>query len=270
MGRVDGKVALITGAARGQGRSHALRLAAEGADIIAVDICSSVEGVPYSAASSEDLSYTVQAVESLGQRIVSAEADVRDRAALKDAIDAGAAELGHLDIVIANAGVLIPSSWDEITPEIWATTLGINLTGVFNTVQLSAPHMIAHGRGSVILISSAAGLKALPFLMAYGVSKHGVVGIMRGFSAELAEYNIRVNSIHPTGVRTEMGGKAVTDQLDKHIAEHPRLGPIFVNQLHIDRTEPEDVTSAVLFLASDESRHITGLTMTVDAGNTQY
>ena len=268
MGRVAGKVALITGAARGQGRSHAVRLAQEGADIITVDICRQIDSVPYPMATPDDLAETVKQVEALDRRIVAVEADVRDRDALKQAIETGVAELGRLDIVVANAGICILGSWDEVTPEIWRDTIDINLTGAWNTVQLAAPHLIAAGGGSIILTSSAAGLKGLPFLSPYAASKHGLVGLMRVFAHELAQHNIRVNTVHPTGVRTPMGMSG--GGLRELLAKNPRLGGMFTTSLPIEATEPEDISNAVLFLASDESRYITAHTLTVDAGNTQY
>lgn len=267
-GRVEGKVALITGAARGQGRSHAVRLAQEGADIIAVDLCGPIPGLQYDHATSEDLQETVRQVEALDRRIVASEADVRDRDAFKKAIDDGVAALGKLDVVVANAGVCIVSPWDEVTPEIWDTTISTNLLGVFNTVQLSAPHVIAAGGGSMILTSSAAGLKVQPFLTPYVASKFGVTGLGKAFAAELAEHNIRVNTLHPTGVATPMGGLA--DTLVPLLEKKPRLAGVLTNMLPIEATEPIDQSNAVLFLASDESRYITALAMTVDAGVTQY
>jgi SDR family mycofactocin-dependent oxidoreductase len=269
-GRVEGKVAFVTGAARGQGRSHALRLAQEGADIIAVDLCGPVPGVKYPASTPEDLAETVRLVEALDRRIIATQADTRDRTALAAAIDGGVAELGHLDIVVGNAGVCILDPWDEVTPEIWQTTIDINLTGTWNTAQLAARHLVAAGGGSIILTSSAAGIKGLPFLSPYVASKHGVVGIMRAFAAELAEYNIRVNSVHPTGVDTPMGTGDTSADMNTWITAHPRLGGMFVNALPVEITAPVDISNAVLFLASDEARYVTSLTMTVDAGNTQY
>ncbi|MGK3952242.1 mycofactocin-coupled SDR family oxidoreductase [Microbacterium sp. I2] len=268
MGRVDGKVALITGAARGQGRSHALRLAEEGADIIAVDICGPVQGLQYSPATEEDLAETVRQVEALDRRIVASVTDVRDRDAFKTAIDEGVAALGRLDIVVGNAGICIIAPWDEVTPEIWDTTISTNLTGVFNTVQLTAPHLIAAGGGSIILTSSAAGLKGLPFLTPYVASKFGVTGLGKAFATELAEHNIRVNTLHPTGVETAMGEMA--DAYPPLLEKHPRVGGMLTNMLPIETTQPRDQSNAVLFLASDEARYVTALSMTVDAGNTQY
>jgi SDR family mycofactocin-dependent oxidoreductase len=270
MGRVEGKVAFITGAARGQGRSHAIRLAEEGADIIAIDLCDAVPDVGYRAATDEDLAQTVKEVEATGRRILASKVDVRDRDAVREAIDAGVAELGHLDIAIANAGICIMRPWDEVTPEIWRNTIDINLTGAWNTIQQAAPHLVAAGGGSIILTSSAAGLKGLPFLSPYVASKHGLVGLMRSYASELAEHSIRVNSVHPTGVDTPMGNGEGMADVGRWLQEHPKLGGMMVNALPVEITQPIDISNAVLFLASDEARYITALTMTVDAGNTEY
>lgn len=267
-GRVEGKVAFITGAARGQGRSHALRLAQEGADIIAVDLCGPVPNLQYSPATEDDLKETVRQVEALDRRIIATKADVRDREALKAAIDSGVAEMGKLDIVVANAGICIIAEWDKVTPEVWNDTVNTNLTGIWNTAQLSAPHLIAAGGGSMIFTSSAAGLKGLPFLAPYVAAKHGVTGLARALAHELAEHSIRVNSLHPTGVATPMGEMA--GLYPPLLEAHPRLAGMLTNSLPIDVTEPVDQSNAVLFLASDESRYVTALAMTVDAGNTQY
>ena len=265
-GRVAGKVALITGAARGQGRSHALRLAAEGADVIAVDICGPVDDIEYTTATPEDLATTARLVDEAGGRVVTHIVDVRDVGGMTDAVADGAARLGRLDIVVANAGVCSIQRWDEVTPELWDTVIDINLTGVWNTCVASIPHLLEAGGGSMILVSSAAGLKGQPFLTPYVASKHGLVGIMRSLSNELAAKHIRVNSLHPTGVDTPMlvGMVGLTDRLEVN----PELGPLFHNSLPVDLLQPEDISNAVLFLASDEARFVTGLTMTVDAGTT--
>ena len=265
-GRVAGKVAFITGAARGQGRSHAIRLAEEGADIIAVDICEDYATVGYGMATEADLAETVKAVEALDRRIFARKADVRDAQALKAVLDAGVAELGKLDIVSANAGICTVQTWDEVTPAVWQDTLDTNLTGVWNTMVAAAPHLIANGGGSIICTSSTAGIKGLPFLAPYVAAKHGVVGIARSMANELAQHKIRVNTVHPTGVQTPMmdglGG------LDPLLGKDPQLGPIFMNTFPIEVVEPVDISNAVLFLASDEARYVTGLEFTVDAGNT--
>ena len=268
-GRVAGKVALITGAARGQGRSHAIRLAEEGADIIAVDLCGPVANLQYPAATKEDLAETVRLVEALDRRIVSAVVDTRDAEGLKAAVDDGVAQLGKLDIIVGNAGICIVAPWDQVTPEIFKDTLDINVTGTWNTVMAGAPHLVANGGGSIILTSSAAGLVGLPFLTPYVASKHAVTGLTRAFAAELAKDNIRVNSLHPTGVRTAMGGDDIQAAFGPALENNPGVGVMLGNMLPIATTEPVDQSNAVLFLASDEARYVTALAMTVDAGNTQ-
>ena len=265
-GRVAGKVAFITGAARGQGRSHAIRLAEEGADIIAVDICRDYGTVPYAMATEADLAETVKAVEALDRRIVATQADVRDAAALKAAVDDGVAQLGRLDIVSANAGICTVQSWDEVTTAVWQDTLDTNLTGVWNTMVVSVPHLIAAGGGSIICTSSTAGIKGLPYLAPYVAAKHGVVGIARTMANELAIHKIRVNTVHPTGVDTPMGNGL--GGLEPLINRDPNLGPIYMNTLPVETVDPRDISNAVLFLASDEARYVTGLEFTVDAGNT--
>ena len=266
MGRVEGKVAFVTGAARGQGRSHAIRLAEEGADIIAVDLCDQIGTVEYPMATPEDLAETVTAVEALDRRIVATVADVRDAAAMKAAVDDGVAQLGRLDIVSANAGICTIQSWDEVTPQVWQDTLDTNLTGVWNTFVAAVPHLIASGGGSIIATSSTAGIKGLPYLAPYVAAKHGVVGIARTMANELARHSIRVNTVHPTGVDTPM--VAGLGGLDAIIGKEPELGSIFVNTFPVEIVEPRDISNAVLWLASDESRYVTGLELTVDAGNT--
>jgi SDR family mycofactocin-dependent oxidoreductase len=265
-GRVAGKVAFVTGAGRGQGRSHAIRLAEEGADIIAVDILSDYDTVGYGMSTQADLDETVKAVEALDRRIIASKADVRDLGALKQAVDAGVAELGKLDIVCANAGICTVQAWDEVTPAVWQDTIDTNLTGVWNTLLVSIPHLLANGGGSIIATSSTAGIKGLPFLGPYVAAKHGVVGICRSLANELAEKSIRVNTVHPTGVDTPMvtGLGGLTTLIEKS----PNLGPLSMNGLPIEMVEPRDISNAVLFLASDEARYVTGLEFTVDAGNT--
>ncbi|MFZ3417140.1 mycofactocin-coupled SDR family oxidoreductase [Arthrobacter sp. 3Tela_A] len=274
MGRVEGKVAFITGAARGQGRSHALRLAEEGADIIAVDICNQVGTVKYPMATSEDLQQTVKDVEALDRRIVAVEADVRDLSALKAAVDQGVAELGRLDIVCGNAGIAGFGPADELTDEEWGDMLDINLTGVWHTAKAAIPHLKAGGNGgSIILTSSTAGLMAIENLAHYVAAKHGVVGLMRALALELAPDMIRVNSVHPTSVNTDMIHNSATYKLFAPDLDSPtreQIGERFrtLNALPIDWVEARDISNAVLFLASDEARYITGVTLPVDAGST--
>jgi SDR family mycofactocin-dependent oxidoreductase len=269
-GRVEGKVALITGAARGQGRAHAVRLAQEGADIIAVDMCTSFKGAQYAPATEEDLAETVKEVEALDRRIVSKVVDIRDLTALSAAVDDGVNQLGKLDIIVGNAGISIIAPWDQTTPEMFKEIMDVNATGAWNTVMSGAHHLVANGGGSIILTSSAGGLVGLPFMVPYIASKHAVTGMVRAFAVELAKDNIRVNSLHPTGVRTLMGsGETIHATFAAAIENNPRVGVMLQNLLPIDVTEPEDQANAVLFLASDESRYVTALAMTVDAGNTQ-
>ncbi|HEV7471350.1 MAG TPA: mycofactocin-coupled SDR family oxidoreductase [Pseudonocardia sp.] len=275
MGRVDGKVAFITGAARNQGRSHALRLAAEGADIIAVDICEPVKSIEmYPPATEEDLAETVRLVEELDRRVLATKADVRDSAALRAAVDAGVAEFGRLDIVCANAGVFEIQPALEVTDEGWAEMIDINLTGVWNTCRAALPHLIEGGRGgSIVITSSTAGLKGTPNTVHYTAAKHGVVGIMRTLANEFAQHSIRVNSVHPTGVDTVMIQNEKTWGLFDPANPHPTretAEPVFAstNALPVPWVEPIDISNAILFLASDEARYITGVTLPVDAGYT--
>ena len=272
-GRVAGKVAFITGAARGQGRSHAIRLAQEGADIIAVDICEDVPGIPYAGATEADLAETVKQVEALDRRIVAAKTDVRDYAGLKAALDDGVAQLGRLDIVSANAGIgsAPVKSW-EIDDATWQTMIDINLSGVWHTAKAAIPHLIDGGNGgAIILTSSAAGLKGYENIGHYVSAKHGVVGLMRTLALELAPYSIRVNSIHPTQVDTAMIQNEPTWRLFRPDLEHPTEADFApasqaMNALPIPWVDPLDISNTVLYLASDESRYVTGVTLPVDAG----
>jgi SDR family mycofactocin-dependent oxidoreductase len=272
MGRVEGKVAFITGAARGQGRSHAVVLAQEGADIIAVDIAEQVETIPYPTATANDMAETVRQVEALDRRIVAVEADVRDLGALQDAVDRGVAEFGRLDIVVANAGVSSPSPTLTMTEETWSTTLDINLTGVWKTVKASVPHIIASGRGgSVVITSSLAATKASENTAHYSASKAGLVGFMRVIAKELAPQNIRVNTIHPTTVNTDMILNDSIYQLFRPELERPTRADfeeaaMGINALPVAAIEPIDISHAVLYLVSDDGRYVTGTTHVVDAG----
>ncbi|WP_370332077.1 mycofactocin-coupled SDR family oxidoreductase [Mycolicibacterium hippocampi] len=263
-GRVAGKRVLVTGAARGMGRSHAVRLAEEGADLILVDICESLPEIEYPLATSADLDETARLVEAHGRRAVTHIVDVRDGAALSAAVDDGVARFGGLDVSVANAGVLTAGTWDTTTPEQWRTVVDVNLIGTWNTCAAALPHMQEHV-GSLINISSAAGLKGTPLHLPYTASKHGVVGLSRSLANELAAVNIRVNTVHPTGVETGMR----PDSLHHLLAEdRPDLAPLFMNALPIVMAESGDISNAVLFLASDESRYVTGLEFKVDAGVT--
>ena len=273
-GRVAGKVAFITGAARGQGRSHALRLAQEGADIVAVDLCGQIGTVPYPMATEADLAETVRQVEALDRRIVATQADVRDYGAVKAALDEGVAQLGRLDIVSANAGIFGFSALENMDEATWQDMIDVNLTGVWHAVKAAIPHLRASGGGSVILTSSTAGLMAIPQIGHYTSAKHGVVGLMRTLALELAPDMIRVNSVHPTAVDTDMIQNAATYELfaaDLPEAERTRevVGARFaeLNALPIPWVEAADISNAVLFLASDEARYVTGVTLPVDAGS---
>jgi SDR family mycofactocin-dependent oxidoreductase len=265
-GRVAGKVALVTGAARGQGRSHALALAREGADIIAVDICRDYDTVDYPMASAGDLEQTAKGVEQLDRRVVAVQADVRDADALSAAVNDAVAGLGRLDVVVANAGICVLRPWDEVTPRIWQDTLDTNLTGAWNTMTACIPHLKAVGGGSIICTGSTTAIKGAPFFAPYVAAKHGLVGLAEMMANELGQDKIRVNTVHPTGVQTTLTqGLAGLDGL---IEANPTLGPIFWNTLPVRFIEPEDVSHAVVYLASDEARYVTGLSLTVDAGNT--
>lgn len=274
-GRVEGKVAFITGAARSQGRSHALRLAQEGADIIAVDIAGPVPSIQmFPPATEDDLAETVRQVEALDRRIVATKADVRDSGALKAAVDEGVAQLGRLDIVLANAGVFEIQPALEVSDDAWREMIDINLTGVWNTCKVALPHLIEGGRGgAMVLTSSTAGLKGTPNTINYTAAKHGVVGIMRTLANEFAQHSIRVNSVHPTGVDTVMIQNEKTWGLfapDDPAPSREKAEPIFqsTNALPVPWVEPVDISNAILFLVSDEARYITGVTLPVDAGYT--
>jgi SDR family mycofactocin-dependent oxidoreductase len=274
-GRVEGKVAFVTGAARGQGRSHAIRLAEEGADIIAIDIAGQVDSVPYAMATPDDLAQTVKEVEALDRRIVATQADVRDYGAVKAALDDGVAQLGRLDIVAANAGIFSFGRADVLEEQTWQDMIDVNLTGVWHAAKAAIPHLKAGGRGgSIVLTSSTAGLMPFENMAHYTSAKHGVVGLMRVLAVELAPDFIRANSVHPTSVNTDMIQNAATYELfapDLTLEQRTKevLGERFqtLNALPIKWVEPRDISNAVLFLASDEARYITGVTLPVDAGS---
>jgi SDR family mycofactocin-dependent oxidoreductase len=268
--RVKGKVALVTGAARGQGRADAARLAEEGADLILCDICAPLPEIPYPSSTPDDLEETVRLVRATGRQVVSGIVDTRNLKQLRALVDGGVSELGRLDVVVANAGVCVPSAWDETTPEIYELQMSINVTGTWNTVMVGAPHLVRAGGGSVILISSAAGIKVQPFMVPYTASKFAVRGMAKAFAAELGQHNIRVNSVHPTGVNTPMGMGDMWSRLERVIARYDRLGPMFTNLMPVEKTEPEDIADTILFLASDESRYITAHELAPDAGVTEF
>jgi (+)-trans-carveol dehydrogenase len=274
VGRVEGKVAFITGAARGQGRSHAIRLAEEGADIIAIDLCQQVESVPYPMATPDDLAETVKEVEALDRRIIATEADVRDYSAVKAALDDGVAQLGRLDIVSANAGIFSFGRAEELPEQAWQDMIDTNLTGAWHAAKAAIPHLRAGGRGgSIILTSSDLGLRAVENMVHYVAAKHGMVGLMRTLALELAPDMIRVNSVHPTIVNTDMIQNAPTyalfaPDLEEKDRTKERLAERFqaMNAMPVPWAEPLDISNAVLWLASDESRYVTGVTLPVDAG----
>jgi SDR family mycofactocin-dependent oxidoreductase len=264
---LHGKVAFITGAARGQGRAHAVRLAEAGADIIAVDLCDQIASVPYPLATPDDMAATVKLVEETGARIVASVADVRDRAALKSALKAGVDELGgRLDIVVANAGIAPMAGEDA-----WQDVIDVNLTGVYHTVDVAMRPMIKAGNGgAMVLTSSVAGLVGLASPMAgsvgYAAAKHGIVGIMRVYANLLASHSIRVNSVHPAGVNTPMIDNDFTRSWLEGLAQETQGGPDMGNALPVQTLEVEDIAAAVEFLVSDSGRYITGVALPVDAG----
>ncbi len=269
MARLEGKVAFVTGAARGQGRAHAVRLAEEGADIIASDVCAPIDTVKYPAASPADLEETVRQVKRLGREVVAGEADVRDMAGLEQMVADGVTQLGTLDIVVANAGVMSAGRLWELTEDQWQQVIGINLTGMWHTIKATVPTMISQGTGgSIILTSSVAGLRGQPFVGHYVSSKHGVVGLCRTLANELGEYNIRVNSIHPVGVNTDMLREP--DLFPMIEDRRDTLGALFMNALPADFLEPEDVAGLVAFLASDEAKYMTGAQVPIDLGSVNH
>jgi SDR family mycofactocin-dependent oxidoreductase len=267
MGKLEGQVAFITGAARGQGRAHAIRLAQEGADIIAVDICRQLDSVGYPMSTRGDLDETVRQVQELGRRIAAYEGDVRDVDALQKAFDHGLTELGPVTIVVANAGIgpggfaADDQQWDEV--------VDVNLKGVWNTGRVAIPSMIEHGRGgSIVLTSSTGGLIGAPSVVAgmlgYTAAKHGVIGLMRSWANYLAPHSIRVNSVAPTTVRTPMANDGDVSLIVQHV---PELVGSLTNALPVEAVEAVDVANAVAWLVSDEARYVTGTVLPVDAGN---
>ena len=275
MGNLDGKVAFITGAARGQGRSHAVRLAQEGADIIAIDLCEGVDSVTsfYEPATAEDLAETVRQVEALDRRIVAKQADVRDIEALTRAVDEGVAQLGRLDIIVANAGIFtFGSDTQKIDEQSWKDLMDINLTGVWHSYKAAADHLIASGAGgSVIIISSLAGFKGLANVAAYTATKHGVVGLMKVLANELGPHGIRVNTIHPNSIDTKMVKNSNTYKLFRPDLDDPQAEdaePAFAGVSPMGKAwiEPIHVSNAVAWLASDQSYYVTGGQIPVDGG----
>ncbi|MBY8861806.1 mycofactocin-coupled SDR family oxidoreductase [Nocardia sp. CA2R105] len=272
MGKLDGKVAFITGAGRGQGRSHAIRFAREGADIIAIDTTESVDSVPYSLSDADDLADTVRAVESTGRRIVARDADVRDYSALVDAVRDGMIAFGRLDIVVANAGISSPAPTLEMSEQTWQDMIDINLTGVWKSLKASVPHIIEGGRGgAVVITSSLAAMHANENTAHYSASKAGLVMLMKVMAKELAPHDIRVNTVHPTTVATEMILNDATYHLFRPDLENPGRSDFeeaarTLNRLPVAALEPDDITDTVLHLVSDEAKFVTGTAQLIDAG----
>jgi SDR family mycofactocin-dependent oxidoreductase len=271
MGRFDGKTVLVTGGARGQGRSHALAFAQQGADIVTCDAVAPIDTVPYDLPSTQDLDETVRQVEDLDRRIVAVQADVRDPDALRSLVDQGIAELGGIDICLANAGIFTFGQIADMSDEMWQTMVDVNLTGVFNTMRAVLPHMRERGWGRVIATSSMAGKMGFPNVGHYVATKWAVIGLVKSVAQEVAADGITVNAICPTGVATTMIHNDAAYRLFLPDMENPTkedAEPAFagLNAIPIPWVEVEDISNAMLFLASDEARYITGETIAVAAG----
>jgi (+)-trans-carveol dehydrogenase len=279
MGRVDEKVAFITGAARGQGRSHAIRLAEEGAAILAVDICENIDGIDIPLASESDLKETVRLVESAGGRIVARKADVRSSEQLASAVEAGLEAFGKIDVVVANAAALSYKNMQEIDESLWLTMLDVNLNGVFRTIKSVLPSMVERGEGgSIVIISSAVAFRTSNAVADYVTAKTGLVGLMRALAQELAPHWIRVNAIMPGQVLTpvldnEVYGRRLAAGLgvEPFASRDERVAAMWEafrprHMLPLGWVDPIDVSNAVLYLASDESRYVTAEELRVDAG----
>lgn len=271
MGTLEGRVAFITGAARGQGRSHAVRLAADGADIIGVDICADIEANGYPMASPAELEETVALVEAAGGKMLASIADVREFAALRTALDAGVRHFGRLDIVCANAGIA-PTAFREVDVAedlgMWSAAIDVNLTGSYHTAKAAIPHLIAGGRGgAIVFTSSTAGLRGFGGSqgggLGYAASKHGIVGLMRTLANALAPHGIRVNTVHPTAVNTMM---ATNPAMTAFLEAYPDGGPHLQNPMPVSLIEPEDISAAIAYLVSEDARYVTGVAFPVDAG----
>lgn len=271
MGKLDGKVAFITGVARGQGRSHAVRLAREGASVIGIDIRADIPANHYAMASPSELDETVDLVEAEGGKMLASVADVRDFHAVKTAVDAGVEQFGRLDIVLANAGIA-PVAFRALTIEEeleqWRAAIGVNLDGAYHTVFAAVPHLLAGNRGgAIVFTSSTAGLRGFGGMqgggLGYAASKHGIVGLMRTLANALAPANIRVNTVHPTAVNTMM---AVNPAMTEFLENYPGEGPHLQNPMPVELLEPEDISAAIAYLVSDEAKYVTGVTFPVDAG----
>lgn len=271
MSRLEGKVAFVTGAGRGQGRSHAVRLAEEGADVVVVDICAPIESVPYPLATADDLAETAAEVKARGQRVVAAPADVRRLDDLVRVLDDGVRQLGGLDIVCANAGIYSQGHLVDLSEQTWQDMIDVNLTGVWHTCKAAIPHLVARGGGSIVITSSVMGLQAAQNTGHYVTAKHGLVGLARTMALEHAADRIRVNTVHPTAVDTLLiQNEALYRSLVPDAAQPNRndVAPVMaaMNAFDVPWIEPGDVSDAVVFLASDESRFMTGVALPVDAG----
>jgi SDR family mycofactocin-dependent oxidoreductase len=273
-GQLEGKVAFITGAARGQGRSHAVRFAEEGADIIAFDLCDQMPSVAYPMSTPEDLDETVNLVEKTGRRIVAEQGDVRDFERLKTAVANGVAELGRIDFVLANAGILPMVGEQAQETSAFVDAVDVMLKGVYFTIEAALPALLEHGDGGAIVItSSVAGLSGMHAKFSqrthggagYIAAKHGVVGLMRVYASSLAEKNIRVNTVHPTGLNSPM---IVNEQVDRLLQEQPEYGAAFENLMPVPLIEASDISEAMVYLCGHSGRYITGITLPVDAGFT--
>lgn len=278
MGRLEGKVAFISGLARGQGRSHAVRLAEEGADIIGFDICAQIDTVAFPLATPDDLAETVRLVESRDRRIVARQADVRDRAAVTEVLEEGLAQFEHVDIVVCNAGSMFGFGLTDMSVDnlmqSWQDSIDVMLSGPLNTVVAALPALMAQGTGgSIVITSSTAGLKSMGgpastpeealAAIGYTAAKTGVIGLMRALAGSLAHLNIRVNTVHPTGVNTPF---IVNELWEKILAENPGAAAGWKNAMPVELIEPADVSNAIVWLCSDEARYITGVQLPVDAG----
>jgi SDR family mycofactocin-dependent oxidoreductase len=276
VGVLEGKVALISGGARGQGRSHAVRMAQEGADIIAFDICEQIDTVAYAGANENDMATTVKMVENLDRRIIARKADVRDFDAVQAVLDEGIAEFGRIDIVLANAGIMPIVGEPSQRRQAWHDCIDVMLSGVWATCEAAIPRLIEQGEGgSIVITSSVAGSRA-PMrtldgkshgMLGYYAAKHGVVGLMRAYANVLGPYSIRCNSVHPTGVNTPM---TANPEFAAHVERNPEFVEAMRNSLPVPLVEPEDVSEMILYLCSDAGRYITGATLPVDAGAINY
>jgi SDR family mycofactocin-dependent oxidoreductase len=263
--RFHGRVALVTGAARGQGRAAAVRLAEEGADIIAIDVCAPLDTVNYEGTTPADLEETVAQVRERGRRVVAFQADTRDLAALTKAVQAGVAELGRLDVVIANAGICSYGLLWELTEEQFRTTIDVNVIGTWNTIKATVPVLIDQGeQGVVLLTSSVAGRRGMPWLGHYVASKHAITGMAKTLANELGPYDIRVVALVPNAVTTPMGTDVT---LHSTAAANPSLGAMFMGSLTTPMMEPEDVAAMVAFAASSDAKYMTGTELVMDLGN---